>query len=118
MSHPFHHAQSSARKHGGVAEDYIPLHNWFDATKQHFADLRHRALRHHAEGIFECERVFGTTIVNSDGKHVPVRILGEQHVKEDLKRIPTVADWLRCMTVQAWMGPPAQLEHPGEVESV
>lgn len=27
--------------------------------------------------------VFGTLITNSDGKKVPVRYIGEQHVKED-----------------------------------
>ena len=31
-------------------------------------DFRHRALRHHAQGVFEAERVFGTATVNSDGK--------------------------------------------------
>ena len=30
----------------------------------------------------------------STGREVPVRFVGEQHVMEDLGRIPTVADWL------------------------
>ena len=30
MGHCYHHALSSARKWGGVAEDYLPLHQWFD----------------------------------------------------------------------------------------
>jgi hypothetical protein len=38
---------------------------------------------HHAEGIFQAERHFGTTITNSNGKAVPVRYIGEQHVLED-----------------------------------
>ena len=66
-------------------------------------DFRHRALRHHAQGVFEAERVFGTAIVNSDGKHVPTRILGEQHVWEDCGRIPTLADWLRAIKGEKWM---------------
>jgi hypothetical protein len=103
MSHPYHHALSSARRHGGTAEDYLPLHDWFDASKAHLADYRHRALRHHSEGIFEAERVFGPTIRNSDGKEVPTRILGEQHVREDLGRIPTLADWLLCIKGEPWM---------------
>ena len=73
MAHPYHHALSSARKHGGRPEDYQPIHDWFDESKAFLPDFRHRALRHHAEGIFLCERVFGTTITNSDGKEVPVR---------------------------------------------
>ena len=27
--HPYHHALSSQREHGGTAADYLPLHNWF-----------------------------------------------------------------------------------------
>ena len=68
MAHPIKHAESSARKFGGKAEDYIAIHNWFDESKAFLSDFRHRALRHHAEGIFLCEKVFGTAITNSDGK--------------------------------------------------
>lgn len=104
--HPYHHALSSARQHGGVAEDYLPLHDWFDASKEFMCDFRHRALRHHAQGIFEAERVFGATIVNSSGKHVPTRILGEQHVREDCGRVPNLADWLRTIKGERWMMSP------------
>src|SRR5258708_36354689 len=52
MGHCYHHALSSVRKWGGVAEDYLALHQWFDESKAITADFRHRALRHHAEGIF------------------------------------------------------------------
>lgn len=58
MSHPYHHALSSARRFGGVPEDYLAIHSWFDASKELMCDPRHRALRHHAQGIFEAERVF------------------------------------------------------------
>ena len=43
-------------------------------------------------------------IKNSDGKMVPVRAIGEQHVIEDLGRIPTAADWLRMIKPERWMG--------------
>ena len=56
-----------------------------------------------AEGIFECERVFGITITNSDNKQVPVRYIAEHHVMEDCGRIPTVADWLSKIQPEAWM---------------
>jgi hypothetical protein len=52
MAHPFEHAQSSAKKFGGRAEDYLAIHTWLDESKAFFPDFRHRALRHHAEGIF------------------------------------------------------------------
>lgn len=65
MANPWHHAVSSARKWGGIPEDYVPVHEWFDATKAWCPDFRHRAIRHHSEGIFECMSVFGTTITLS-----------------------------------------------------
>lgn len=103
MAHPYHHALSSARRWGGKPEDYQPIHDWFDESKAFLPDFRHRALCHHAEGIFLCERLFGTTITNSDGRVVPVRWIGEQHVKEDLGRIPTACDWLRAIKPESWM---------------
>lgn len=94
MGHCYHHALSSARKWGGTAEDYLPLHQWFDESKEITADFRHRALRHHAQGIFELERTFGAAITISTGRVVPVRLIGEQHVLEDLGFIPSFADWV------------------------
>ena len=38
MSHSWHHAMSSARKFGGEPENYIEIHNWFDASKEIIAD--------------------------------------------------------------------------------
>jgi hypothetical protein len=103
MAHPYHHALSSVKKWGGVPEDYEPIHAWFDDVKSHFADFRHRAMRHHSEGIFMAEHFFGKTITNSDGRVVPVRFVGEQHVTEDCGWIPTVADWLKNIQAEPWM---------------
>lgn len=103
MAHPLHHAQSSARKFGGLSSDYLKVHQWFDESKQMMADFRHRALRHHAEGIFMAERLFGVAIRNSDGKDVPVRFIGEQHVKEDLGFIPSMQDWFSNIKGKPWM---------------
>jgi hypothetical protein len=108
MSHPYHHAISSVRKHGGQVEDYLPIHNWLDATKAGMADMRHRAMRHHAEGIFWCEERFGLTVVNSEGKHVPTRFIAEQHVLEDMGFIPTMQQWLENMSPKGWMYRPGQ----------
>lgn len=108
MSHPLHHAISSTKKHGGHVDDYLSIHNWFDETKKHYPDMRHRALRHHAEGIFWCEEKFGTYIINSDGKMVPVRAIGEQHVMEDIGFIPTIKDYLDNMTQVNWMYKPGE----------
>ena len=114
MAHPLHHSQSSARKYGGKPSDYAAIHNWFDQTKAHFADFRHRALRHHSEGIFLMESIFGASITNSDGKEIPTRFIGEQHVKEDLGYIPTVSDWLSCIQPRPWMTTNARKGPKGE----
>ncbi|MEZ6124027.1 MAG: hypothetical protein R3C49_12755 [Planctomycetaceae bacterium] len=34
---------------------------------------------------------------------IPVRFIGEQHVKDDLGWIPTVKDWLQHIQPQPWM---------------
>ena len=103
MAHPFHHAESSARKFGGEPIEYLALHEWLDASKSHLAVFRHRALRHHSEGIFMLEKLFGPTITLSTGRVLPVRFIGEQHIVEDLGRIPTVADWLLRIAPEPWM---------------
>jgi hypothetical protein len=100
---PMLHSQSSAKKYGGNPDDYIDIHQWFDDSKAYFPDNRHRALRHHTQGIFEAERVFGKIIVNSEGKQVSVRDIGEQHVLEDLGFIPTLCDYLQFLEYQDWM---------------
>lgn len=108
MSHPLHHAISSQRKHGGKIEDYLPLHNWFDESKKYYPDMRHRSMRHHSEGIFWAEEKFGVYITNSDGKMVPIRTLGEQHILEDIGFIPTIKDYLDNMEQVNWMYKPGE----------
>lgn len=138
MSAPYHHACSSARLFGGRPENYQDIHDHLDATKETFADFRHRAVRHHAQGIFDLEREFNRRavveaaeellraaagipeletqsakmsaalacryIVNSNGTRVPVRLLGEQHVREDCGGwVPSLADWFRNMRREPWM---------------
>ncbi len=114
MSHPLQHAKSSVRKWGGAVADYLPIHDWFDASKAHYADFRHRALRHHSEGIYACEHEFGIAVTNSDGRVIPTRLIAEQHVKEDLGHIPTLAAWLSCIQPQPWMGRTPGPEHPDD----
>mgnify|MGYP003625002449 FL=1 len=104
MAHPLHHAESSARRFGGAPEDYQAVHDWFDASKEHLAVFTHRGLRHHTQGIFEAQRMFGLTLTNSAGRTIPIRWIGEQHVKEDCQgKIPSLADWLGRIQPQAWM---------------
>ncbi len=110
MAHSYHHAVSSARKWGGAPDDYQPIHDWFDASKAILADFRHRALRHHAEGCWMAETIFGVTITNSVGRIVPVRLIAEQHIVEDLGRVPSFADWVRCIKPEPWMGRTSRID--------
>ena len=98
MAHPLQHSKSSVNKWGGRIEDYIDIHNWFDETKSWVGSSYHRIFRHHSEGIFECENKFGMSFVNSDGKTVYTRYVGEQHVKEDCYNyIPSAREWIQAL---------------------
>lgn len=95
MAHPIQHSKSSVKTWGGSIEDYLPIHNWLDETKGWYGHSLHRLFRHHSEGIFELEKVFGPTIINSEGKTVYTRYVGEQHVREDCNGyIPTAKEWI------------------------
>lgn len=100
---PYLHARISVKKHGGKPEDYLAFHEFFDSSKVAVADVRHRAMLHSAWGIYLAERVFGSALINSDGKEVSIRDLGEEHVLEDLGFIPTMQDWLSKMPIEGWM---------------
>ena len=95
MAHPFEHAKSSVKKFGGKPEDYIHLHQWLDETKGWIGDSLHRMFRHHSEGIFEMEKIFGVYFENSDGRRVYTRYVGEQHVREDCNNyLPSAKEWI------------------------
>jgi hypothetical protein len=110
MAHPYHHALSSVKKWGGTVEDYQAIHAWYDSSKAHSADFRHRAMFHHAAGIWLSETVFGPTITLSTGRIIPTRWVGEQHVREDLGFIPSFTDWVKAIRPEPWMGRTEKIE--------
>ena len=101
---PWNHAKGSAVRYGGKAEEYLPLHDFFDSTKAAMPDVRHRAVLHNAMGIFLLEKVFGPTFTNSEGKVIPTRDIGENHVMEDMGFIPSLEDWLEDLPQKSWHG--------------
>jgi hypothetical protein len=107
MAHPIQHANSSVKKWGGEPKDYIEIHEWFDETKAWYGHSKHRLFRHHSEGIFECEKLFGKSFFNSHNKKVYTRYVAEQHVKEDcFGYIPTAKEWIdniHSKTPPEWM---------------
>jgi hypothetical protein len=84
-----------------------------DQSKAIAGDFRHRALRHHAEGIFMLETIFGPTITLSTGRVIPTRWVGEQHVQQDLgssRLLPTgCAPSGHC---RGWAAPAASMIGP------
>ncbi|HEV2559321.1 MAG TPA: hypothetical protein VGU45_11895 [Microvirga sp.] len=104
MADSYHHALSSVKRWGGTPEDYTAIHRWFDESKTITCDFRHRALRHHAEGIALCVQIFGPVLVTSAGREVMTRWIAEQHVREDFGRIPSFVDWVRAIKAEPWMG--------------
>lgn len=106
---PWLHAKNSARKFGGKPEDYIEIHEWFDQTKAAHADMRHRAILHNSMGCYFAADKFGDAngnMTNSDGKVIPVRDIAEQHILEDMGKIPSLSDYLDGMPMYSWLGGP------------
>lgn len=111
----WNHAVSCARKWGGTPEDYIDIHEFIDSSKKIIGDIRHRAAYHHTQGIWLCQEVFGRIrhIERADDvpglgevrryREVPVRLIAERHVLEDLGWLPSPADYLKKTPIEAWM---------------
>lgn len=103
---PRKHAEASAKRWGGVPEDYQKIHDLLDFPKAAHPDMRHRAILHNSMGPYLCEIAFGTTLINSIGKVVSVRDIAEEHILQDMGRIPTVSDYLNGMPMYDWLGGP------------
>lgn len=109
----YYHAKSAAKKFGGNIEDYLPIEQFIDSSKQVIGDVRHRALYHHTLGVFLCERIFGVTIkVGERGIEVPVRLIAERHIIEDLGWLPSPADFIDDMPIKPWMSGSQRKELP------
>lgn len=100
---PYIHAENSVKKFGGKIEDYLAIHDFMDSSKAHVPDIRHRAIFHSSFGCYIVEKIFGVTITNSENRTVQVRDVAEQHILEDLGKIPTLQDWLSEMNIKQWM---------------
>lgn len=62
--------------------------------------------RVHSTGIWLCQRIFGVTLdvpKQRSTVQVPVRLIAEQHVLEDLGWIPSPADYINGMPIRPWM---------------
>lgn len=104
MGDPLQHSQSSAKRFGGIADDYLHVHTVMDSSKLFLADWRHRALLHNTFGIHIFEQLMGSSFTRkSDGAAVCTRSVISQHIIEDLGAIPTPGEFLREMPLKYWM---------------
>jgi hypothetical protein len=97
---PIQHARVSARRRGGIPEDYVAIHALIDSTKMLCSDNRHRIL-HTFWAVQEIIiPIFGHTIKNSDGKEIDVKDICEKdHLLPDFQNryIPTLSDFVSAM---------------------
>lgn len=109
----WHHAQSAARKWGGVPENYIAIEEFIDSSKKIIGDVRHRSMYHHTAGVWLCQEIFGRTLaVGERGIQVPVRLIAERHILEDLGWLPSPKDYIDGMAIAPWMSGAQRKELP------
>jgi hypothetical protein len=111
----WHHAVSAAHKWGGTPEHYIDVEEFLDSSKKIIGDARHRSIYHHTEGVWLCQRIFGRVIRLESGcrvKLIPVRLVAERHILEDLGRLPSPKDYIDGMLLQPWMSGATRREVP------
>lgn len=104
----WHHACSAAKKWGGDPEHYIEIEEFIDSSKEIVGDVRHRSMYHHTAGVWLAQRVFGRTVEVPRAKGsgvvlIPTRLVAERHIIEDLGWLPSPADYIKGMPVEAWM---------------
>ena len=105
---PVIHSENSVKKWGGCVEDYLPIHEYLDQSKNVCADNRHRALTHtHFFINTALLPKFGSYIKiqtsNNKFKKVSVKDIAEKHIFEDFGFIPTPMDFLGEMEIKPWM---------------
>ncbi len=106
MAIPYIHAMASAKRYGGVPDDYQDIHDLLDSSKAAFPTNAHRILTHNSWFLVTIlPKVFGHRRQNSEGKWYNVKDVGEYHVLEDyrMKFIPSVQDYLEDMGVPDWV---------------
>jgi hypothetical protein len=72
---------------------------------------------HHTTGVWLCQKIFGRVIrvpkKDVEGfTEIPVRLIAEQHILEDLGWLPSPADYIDGMPIKAWMSGSQRKELP------
>lgn len=93
MAKPLIHAQTSAKKFGGIWQDYEPIHTKMDSSKMSHPKMSHRIIFHSSYGIQLIERLFGMNYPTSN-ESIKTADIAEQHIIEDLGFIPELTEYL------------------------
>ena len=86
---PYAHALTSARLGRRNWLDDLPIHEFMDIAKHACPDLRHRIVLHNVDLGPELAAM-------AFPDHPDARSVALLHVRQDLRRSPTVADWFDC----------------------
>lgn len=111
----WNHAVSAARKWGGDPEHYIAVEEFIDSSKKVLGDVRHRSIYHHTLGVWLCQEIFGRTLTipkEHGSVEVPVRLVAERHILEDLGWLPSPKDYIDGMAIAPWMSGAQRKELP------
>ena len=95
---PMDHKENLSRLFGGVPSDYEQVVAFF-----HCERFQERPYTHHSGGIFDAEEMLGVGIELSNGQIVGTRTVSEHIVKSYYGKIPTMADWIRCIPMRSFM---------------
>ncbi len=106
MPAPNVHDLCCVKKWGGKPDDYAKINALMDNSKCAVPDNRHRVVWHNS---YACTvilpLIFGDEIVNSDGRHIPVKDIGEYHCLCDFggKFVPSLQDYVENMSSASWI---------------
>lgn len=99
---PYKHSEISVKKHGGRIEDYYEIHSFLDSTKEICSDNRHRILHNHWAIRRIIIPIFGSTIINSEGRKINTKDICEfDHILPDYRNkfIPTLNDFVEAISL-------------------
>jgi hypothetical protein len=95
MAKPIFHAINSSKKFGGKPADYQAIHCKLDESKSAYPQMSHRIVLHSTFGRDFCVKLFGESLLNSDGQWISVAEVVNQHVLEDLGFLPSMEEWFK-----------------------
>lgn len=96
-------AAHSASVYRAPAEVFLPLHAWLDRPLTHWNHPDARGVTHHAFGAFWAEEYFGPVLAMPDGRHIPTRVVVEQHGRYELGTLPSADAWCGLIQSADWM---------------